>query len=160
MAANSGMNPQPTGPGWPPVLDQAFDGDSLPGLRAALGACTRRVGFSAAFTQDVVIAVHELVANAVRHGAGYGRLQVWLDREVLRCEVSDDGAPPTPGTGPGTPVRPWDVVPGHGLWLVRRLAAHASVRTGADGTIATAIFGLRPRPESAAPSPTADSPDS
>lgn len=129
------------------------------GLRTALGACTLQVGLSAAFTQDVVIAVHELVANAVRHGAGHGRLRVWLDHEALHCEVSDDGAPPAAGTGPGTRIRPWDVVPGHGLWLVRRLAAHASVRTGADGTTATATFGLRPGPESAAPLPAVGSPD-
>ena len=32
---------------------------------------------------DVVLAVHELAANAIRHGAGVGRLRVWnLVREL------------------------------------------------------------------------------
>jgi anti-sigma regulatory factor (Ser/Thr protein kinase) len=144
VATDLGRNPPPSRPGrGPPVLDEAFDGDSLSRLRAALGACARHAGLSAASTDDVVIAVHELAANTVRHGAGHGQLRAWLDNETLHCEVSDDGAPPAAGTGP------WDVVPGHGLWLVRRLAGHVGVRTGPGGTVAAVSFALRPGPEPA-----------
>ena len=42
---------------------------------------------------DVVLAVHELAANAIRHGAGVGRLRVWNLVRELCCQV-DDGDPP------------------------------------------------------------------
>ena len=36
--------------------------------------------------------MHELAANAVRHGAGHGQLRLWAGADALRCEVTDDGA--------------------------------------------------------------------
>jgi anti-sigma regulatory factor (Ser/Thr protein kinase) len=41
--------------------------------------------------RDVVLAVHELAANAVRHGGGTGRLRMLVSAGRLRCQVSDDG---------------------------------------------------------------------
>jgi two-component sensor histidine kinase len=43
---------------------------------------------------DVVLAVHELAANAIRHGAGAGRLRVWKLVRELCCQVDDGEAPP------------------------------------------------------------------
>ena len=54
------------------ALDQAFDGDSLYALRAAVAAHGSQAGLSEGRTRDLVLAVHELAANAVRHGAGQG----------------------------------------------------------------------------------------
>ena len=39
----------------------------------------------------VVVAAHELAANAVRHGAGRGRLRLRADGAFLYCQASDDG---------------------------------------------------------------------
>src|SRR5437879_6179132 len=103
-----------------PVLDQAFDGDSLYPLRAAVAAHGSQAGLSEGRTRDLVLAVHELAANAVRHGAGQGRLRLWATPEAVRCEVTDDGADGTGEEPAEAPV--WHVEPGHGLWLVRRIA--------------------------------------
>ena len=60
-----------------PVLDQAFDGDSLYALRAAVAAHAAEAGLPRQRVYNVVTAAHELAANAVRHGAG----QVSLERD-------------------------------------------------------------------------------
>jgi anti-sigma regulatory factor (Ser/Thr protein kinase) len=116
------------------ALDQAFDGDSLYALRAAVAAHGSRAGLSDGRTRDLVLAVHELAANAVRHGAGQGRLRLWAAHDAVRCEVTDEGAPDT------ADAALWQAEPGHGLWLVRRIADSASVRSGTSGTVAAVIF--------------------
>ena len=146
-----------TARGGSPVLDQAFDGDSLYPLRAAVAAHGSQAGLSEGRTRDLVLAVHELAANAVRHGAGQGRLRLWATPEGVRCEVSDDGAAAGPGApdGPGGPgaesadAALWHVEPGHGLWLVRRISDGASVQSDPSGTVAAVSFRL------GAPGPTA-----
>ena len=127
--------------GGSPVLDQAFDGDSLYPLRAAVAAHGSQAGLPEGRTRDLVLAVHELAANAVRHGAGQGRLRLWTTPEGVRCEVTDGGAD---GTGEesaeAADAALWHAEPGHGLWLVRRIADSASVRSGASGTVASVTF--------------------
>jgi anti-sigma regulatory factor (Ser/Thr protein kinase) len=84
---------------------------------------------------DVLLAVHELAANAVRHGAGAGRLLIRSAAGVLRCRVSDTG----PGAGP------WPLRAGHGLWLVRAVADEATASSGPHGSQVTISFGWSPR---------------
>ena len=119
------------------TLDQAFDGDSLYALRAAVAADGSQAGLSEGRTRDLVLAVHELAANAVRHGAGQGRLRLWAAHDAVRCEVTDEGAP---GEADAADAARWQAEPGHGLWLVRRIADSASVQSGASGTVAAVIF--------------------
>jgi anti-sigma regulatory factor (Ser/Thr protein kinase) len=146
----------------PPILDQAFDADSLYALRAAVAAHASQAGLPLGRADDLVIAVHELAANAVRHGAGHGRLRVWQTDQALLCEIADDGAPPPgaqqPGAQqPGAPQQPgvphpdaprdaaqWRTELGHGLSLVRQVADQTSLTSGPDGTLATISFALGP----------------
>ena len=138
------------GPGdhQPPVLDQAFDGDSLFALRAAVAAHGLRAGLAEGRIGDLVLAVHELAANAVRHGAGRGRLRVWNTGEALRCEVTDGGAPQAAGPDRAAVAAPdpsrWTNEPGHGLWMIRRVADQASLQGGSSGTLAVVSFTLEP----------------
>ena len=60
-----------------PVLDQEFDSGNLYALRAAVQAHVDQAGLSEDRASDVVLAVHELAANAIAHGAGHGRLRLW-----------------------------------------------------------------------------------
>src|ERR1700750_528185 len=82
-----------TGNGEAPALDQAFDSDSLYALRAAVAAHGSQAGLSDGRTRDLVLAGNDLAANAVRHGAGQGRLRLWAADDAVRCEVTDQGAP-------------------------------------------------------------------
>jgi anti-sigma regulatory factor (Ser/Thr protein kinase) len=130
------------------VLTQAFDVGSLYGLRAAVAAHADAAGLPQHRADDLVVAVHELAANAVLHGAGHGQLRLWHDEHVLQCQVSDDG-PPTAGAGADASpelrdASRWHSERGHGLWLIRQVADQVSVHSGPDGTIATISFTLPP----------------
>src|SRR5580704_9225930 len=127
-----------------PILDQAFDAGSLYALRAAVAAHASQAGLAPGRADDLVIAVHELAANAVRHGAGHGRLRIWRSDQALLCEITDDGLP-DPQKAPQKAKAPeWRTEPGHGLSLVRQVADHTSLRSGRDGTSATVSFALAP----------------
>ena len=76
------------------ILDRQFDADTLYTLRAAVQDHALQVGLTEDLTGDLVLAAHELAANAVAHGAGYGRLRLWHLPDALTCEIIDDGLKP------------------------------------------------------------------
>jgi anti-sigma regulatory factor (Ser/Thr protein kinase) len=121
-----------------PVLDQAFDGDSLYALRAAVAAHAAEAGLPQQRVYDVVTAAHELAANAVRHGAGHGRLRLWTDGRSLRCQVSDDGPAMQGAASPDAPA--WPREHSHGLWLVDHVADHVSMDRDPGSTTVTVTF--------------------
>ena len=151
----------PAQPGWRPrddaaalsVLDQCFDASSLSALRAAAQACVARAGMPIERATDIVIALHELAANAIRHGAGSGRLRIWDRIGALYCRVDDDGPA---ATRPGTARRDtgadgaagqnladrWLHEPGHGLWLAGQVADQMTLRSDSRGTIAIITFSM------------------
>lgn len=148
--ASGGRAARAGGHGTPPILDQAFDAGTLYALRAAVHLHACRAGMSEGQATDVVLAVHELAANAIRHGAGSGRLRVWQLAGTLRCQVDDSG--PAAGGGPAGPgaagsprqpptvADPWPQLPGHGLWVARQVADRMEVLSGPHGTRATITF--------------------
>jgi anti-anti-sigma factor len=95
--------------------------------------------------RDLVLAMHELAANAVRHGAGHGRLRLWVTQDAVRREVTDDGAPKAEDrSDAGSRDAAWLVEPGHGLWLIRQVADQATLYSDPSGTVATLSFRLGP----------------
>lgn len=96
---------------------------------------------------DVMLAAHERAANAVRHGAGTGRLVMWSGRGALRTQVRDGRA--AGGSGPDG----WPYQPGHGLHLVRQVTDQLSVLSGPDGSVVTAVFTLPQRAPGRSPAP-------
>jgi len=136
-----GAGPPDAGPGGPPpVLEQEFDDGSLYALRAAVAAHASRAGLSEGRIGDLVLVVHELAANAIRHGAGHGRLRLWTAADAVRCEITDDG----PAEAAGRDAAQWHAESGHGLWLVRQVADQASLDSGPSGTVAAVSFVLGP----------------
>jgi len=146
-------------PGWqtqdeasaPSVLDQCFDASSLSALRTATQACAAQAKMPAERATDVVIALHELAANAVRHGAGSGRLRIWDHIGALYCRVDDDGpaaALPgaadtcTDGVAGQNLADGWPREPGHGLWLARQVADQLTLRCDSRGTSAVITFSV------------------
>lgn len=123
------------------ALDQWFDADALSGLRRVVLAEAIAAGLPSDRASDVMLAVHELAANAVCHGGGVGHVQVQVTDGALWCRVSDTGgrAPPA---GTGGDVRPWPFEPGHGLWLVRSIADHLAIAPEPAGSQVTAVFAL------------------
>jgi anti-anti-sigma factor len=112
------------------VLDVDFDGGTLHVLRERTAACWASAGMPEGRAAEFTLAVHELAANAVRHGPGSGRLVVDEVPGGLRCQVSN--------TGPGP--RLWPRRPGHGLWIADQVADHVAVSSSRDGFRVTAVF--------------------
>ncbi len=130
------------------TLELTFDSDTLYALRAAVQAYAYQAGLLEDRAIDVVLVVHELAANAIRHGAGAGRLRMWNLPETLCCEVEDDGPAARMGQraegGEKEEARadPWPYLDGHGLWVVRKVADRMEVWTGPGGTRAWVAFAL------------------
>ena len=118
-----------------PDLDRRFAADALHELRAEALAQARRAGLPETRAMDVVLAVHELAANSVRHGAGTGRLRMWKLARALYCQVDD-------GESASAPVSSWPSVPGHGLWMVRQVADHTDAVSGPGGSCVRLAFDL------------------
>jgi anti-sigma regulatory factor (Ser/Thr protein kinase) len=88
----------------------------------------------AARREDFVVAVNELLTNAVRHGGGGGRLALWRADGSVVCEVSDAG-PGLAGPPRVAPTRPAPDAPGGwGLWLAQKLTDTFDLTTGTGGT--------------------------
>jgi anti-sigma regulatory factor (Ser/Thr protein kinase) len=130
-----------TGPAGPALVEQAFDSGSLYVLRSAVAAHAAAAGLSHSRVYDVVLAAHELAANAVRHGAGRGRLRLWADAAFLYCQISDDG-PARSGDQQPAGAAAWRREHGHGLWVAGEVADQLSIDHGPAGTTATAAFAL------------------
>jgi anti-sigma regulatory factor (Ser/Thr protein kinase) len=74
------------------MLDREFDAGTLAGLREAVLGCATACGMPEERAIEVMLAAHELAANAVRHRPGHGRLRIHRAVGTLRCEVSDPGS--------------------------------------------------------------------
>ncbi|GIH14631.1 ATP-binding protein [Rugosimonospora africana] len=124
------------------LLDQVFDRAGLVSLRSAVAAHSSALEIRRETVEHLVLAAYELASNAVRHGAGKGRLQISVAGGVLRCTVSDEG-PGFPEPDQAGRVRPEPTASGgRGLWLVRCVADQLDIHSDANGTTAVAEFPL------------------
>lgn len=116
------------------LLTESFDHSSITVLRHAVATCSAAAGLTGDRLEDFVVAVNELLTNAVRHGGGLGRVALWRADASVVCEVSDSG-PGLPGSVPTRPVRPAADQPGGwGLWLAEELTDSFQLTTGTGGT--------------------------
>lgn len=126
--------------GIPPVLDLPFDSGLLRVLRAEVRAQAGQAGLPEDRAGDVVVAVHEMAANAVRHGGGEGRLRVWNLAGALRCQIDDGDVDVLGDMAPAPDSLPH--LTGHGLWVARQVADQMQTLSGPHGTRVTLAFGL------------------
>ncbi|GAB2927548.1 hypothetical protein GCM10027280_13740 [Micromonospora polyrhachis] len=143
MAEEDPLAPNKVPPlGLPVLVAEAFDGAHVTGLRHAVASYAEESGLAGQRLDDFVLAVNELITNAVRHGGGRGWLRLWREDSTVRCEVSDTGEGiATDQLGNRTRPAP-DTAGGRGLWLARQLSDDLVVLTGARGTtvrISTAV---------------------
>ena len=81
-----------------------------------------------------MVAVNELLTNAIRHGGGRGRVSVWRTGDAVVCEVTDSGGGLRAPRPPHEARPPADQPGGWGLWLAGELTDTLRVETGAEGT--------------------------
>jgi anti-sigma regulatory factor (Ser/Thr protein kinase) len=128
-------------PAWAPAPQQrsgAVVADSASArrwVRELVGAEARDVGDRG---DDVVLAVHELVANALRAG-GAAEVSTWAVNGTRVWEVADPG-PGLHDASAGYAPPPLDLAGGRGLWLARSLADELVVRPDGPGTAVRLYF--------------------
>ena len=117
-----------------PVEEQPFNGATLAGLRRAVAAWATAGGLPPSRVPEVVLALHEVTTNSVRHGGGEGtlRLAAPLGGELV-AEVEDAGVIAAPFAGLLPPPRTGDG--GYGLWLVHQLVELVEIRSGPSGSV-------------------------
>jgi anti-sigma regulatory factor (Ser/Thr protein kinase) len=124
------------------LLDKTFVLADLPVIRAFLRDCAIAAGMAADRREEFILAVHELLANAVEHGGGGGQVLVWQVNGELRCRVRDQG--------PGL-VNGWRQ--GSGLRIVRALADRFEIGCTDHGSDITMTMMIRPAVPGRAPGP-------
>lgn len=123
------------------ILAEDFTAATVTALRHRLKTTVTTAGLAGEDAYDFVLAVHELVTNAVRHGGGRGHLQLSQHDDVLVCEISDQGDPSAE-----LPVQlsPADIPGGRGLWLAHQFTEGLILTRGVDGVTATVTACLTP----------------
>jgi MEDS: MEthanogen/methylotroph, DcmR Sensory domain/Histidine kinase-like ATPase domain len=87
---------------------------------------------------DVVLATHELVVNALR-AAPFAEVSTWTDGDTLVLQVAD-GGPGLPDETRGYVPPGADLTGGRGMWVAWSLADDAAVASGRTGTAIRLYF--------------------
>lgn len=120
--------------GEPVLLSRGFDREAIAEARHALAGCAAEAGLTGSRLDAFVLAVNEMMTNAVRHGGGSGQVRLWRTGAGLACEISDAGPGAPPARLNGHRLPPTSATGGRGLWLARHLCDTMGVDTGHDGT--------------------------
>jgi serine/threonine-protein kinase RsbW len=118
----------------PPPLRLRLAGEplaqQLAGARREVAHWAGQLGLPEEFTEDLVLATHEALANVADHAYPDGNGEAWLDLQcvggVLEVVVRDRGEWRTPPIDTG-----WR---GRGLTIIRGLADEVRVQHDRDGT--------------------------
>jgi anti-sigma regulatory factor (Ser/Thr protein kinase) len=113
---------------------RTFGLDQITAARQAIATQAAGYGLAGEQLADFVLAVNELMNNAIRHAGGRGRVRLWPVDGVLCCEVSDEGPGIPHGILHHSELPPAFSIGGRGLWLVRHLCDSVDVATGPAGT--------------------------
>jgi len=129
------------------LLSQSFAADDVAMVRRLVARHAHEAGLAEMRRQDFVLAVDEIVTNAVRHGGGAGHLDVWIADGRLWFQVTDrgPGLRNEPATSPPSPTQ----VSGRGLWLARQITDDMTITSNRSGTVvigAIAYDGTQNRP--------------
>lgn len=110
----------------------SFRAETLGSVRRFASDHAGLAGLGRTRSEDFEFAVNELAGNSVRHGGGGGTARVWLEDDVLVCEVRDAGVIADPLAGRTRP----DALQlsGRGLWMVNQFCDLVQVRSRPEGT--------------------------
>jgi anti-sigma regulatory factor (Ser/Thr protein kinase) len=122
---------------WSPdslLLTVKFHAGNVAAVRRQVQALAQRCGMERTKLGDFLVAVNEIMTNAVRHGGGGGQLRLWSNH-VLLCQVDDHGSGFDAGPYLERTARPSPSPSGGmGLWLAQRTSDTLAVDSGPAGT--------------------------
>lgn len=101
-------------------------------VRRSVTEAARAIGLDRSATDRFVVAVNEIVINAVRHGGGIADVTVAGDDHRLLVTIVDYG----PGLDLDRPITlpPAEQPHGRGLWMARQLCDDLEIDSSAAGT--------------------------
>jgi serine/threonine-protein kinase RsbW len=135
----------------------AVDREHIAAVRHAVAQFAAWHGLADPARADFVLAVNELLTNAVRHGGGSGDVWLWRTRDGLWCdglwcdglwcdglwcEVADRGPGIAQDRLDGHRLPPPQAPGGRGLWLVHQLCDQVTISTGQGGTTVRVVKHL------------------
>ncbi len=115
----------------------AVDISALASIRALVEKVGTRAGLSEDGVVRLVLSVHELATNVIRHGYGVGRMTIWPTGSGVTCRVSDNGPGMSEMSEPSLDAPEPDAFSGRGLWLIRRMTDRMEIETSRYGTTVT-----------------------
>jgi anti-sigma regulatory factor (Ser/Thr protein kinase) len=122
------LPPRPAGAACVPIRPGGFQA-----VRAFTAAQAQQAGLASESAADLVLAVHEIAVNSVRHGGGHGDLRAWTEDRWLVCEVSDQGHLTDPLAGRLPPAL--DGSGGAGLWTASQACDLLQIHSSRAGTV-------------------------
>jgi anti-sigma regulatory factor (Ser/Thr protein kinase) len=123
-------------------FSRVFTAAGVDAVRQLIKHVARNAGLLEPVLPDFVLAVQELMTNAVRHGGGWGRVRLYCDGRLLQCTVTDRGPGLTGAlTEFGTLPAP-DSEGGRGLYLARRMTDSLQISSGTAGVTVTVVVNL------------------
>jgi anti-sigma regulatory factor (Ser/Thr protein kinase) len=120
-----------------------FTAGQLALVRGLAEARAAQFGLTESQLDDLVLAVHEIAANSVRHGGGAGRFRLWRDGRSLVAEISDRGTIEDPLVGREYPGASMER--GRGLWIANQVCDLVQIRTYPTGTVVRLYVSLGDR---------------
>lgn len=115
-----------------------FSVNDLRRLRQVTGRWAERAGLPPGRASDFVLAVNEIVTNAVRYGSPRASLLLRMDGRAVTAEVGNSGLWPSgAGAGPAA-SRPGEM----GLALACQICDAVRIQTGPGGTTVTLRVNL------------------
>jgi anti-sigma regulatory factor (Ser/Thr protein kinase) len=129
-----GQIPEPGIPvAGPPRLQLRIDGDPR-GWRHSLAGAVEAEALPRGRAEEFLIAVGEVVANALGHGHSLAELTLWSTNDGVVCAVHDDGPGVDDPFAGYLPPGNDDAAQGMGLWVARQLSDSLAIQSGAGGT--------------------------
>src|SRR6185312_10507841 len=109
-----------------------FAAEDLYELRRLVAGWAARETMPEEAADDLVLSVHEVATNSVRHGGGVGMLRLWRTGEELVCEIQDAGYirdPLGPRHLPGS-----EAAASRGLWITEQICDLVEIASSPRGS--------------------------
>jgi anti-sigma regulatory factor (Ser/Thr protein kinase) len=120
--------PRPRGDVW----EIPFAADDLFELRQLVSSWATREALASVPAEELVLAVHEIATNSIRHGGGMGMLRLWRTSDTLVCEIQDAGYIRDPQ---GARSRPGgEACESRGLWIADQICDLVEIASSQRGS--------------------------